>query len=235
MIETIGRLAAVGPYFTAGCGAPPAGYRPLTELYGPALDGYVAETARRMGTAHTRVAASTAHLGIASRLWSLALGCAALDGRVPDLAPDRVLWHLPAGGSLTLWLPDPEPRPEPGARGMAASVLEGNLPVLDARLRTGSGLSDRILRGNSASALVGALRVLGNRAPGTPYSPAALVAELLDGDGPLADTAHTWIHEPDLGTAFVRNSCCLYYQAPGGGLCGDCVLRTRPARGGPVH
>ncbi|MGG7569367.1 (2Fe-2S)-binding protein [Streptomyces sirii] len=25
--------------------------------------------------------------------------------------------------------------------------------------------------------------------------------------------------------AFSRRSCCLYYRAPGGGLCGDCVLR----------
>ncbi|MEU7551440.1 (2Fe-2S)-binding protein [Streptomyces sp. NPDC044571] len=25
--------------------------------------------------------------------------------------------------------------------------------------------------------------------------------------------------------AFVRRSCCLYYKVPGGGFCGDCVLR----------
>ncbi|MFD2121439.1 (2Fe-2S)-binding protein [Streptomyces cirratus] len=37
----------------------------------------------------------------------------------------------------------------------------------------------------------------------------------------------TFIHEDGLGVAFTRRSCCLYYRVPGGGLCGDCVLRTR--------
>lgn len=41
----------------------------------------------------------------------------------------------------------------------------------------------------------------------------------------------TFLHEEGLGVAFVRRSCCLYYQVPGGGLCGDCVLRTGRRRG----
>jgi ferric iron reductase protein FhuF len=29
------------------------------------------------------------------------------------------------------------------------------------------------------------------------------------------------------GTTFRRTTCCLYYQVPGGGYCGDCVLLGR--------
>ncbi|MFJ5546518.1 (2Fe-2S)-binding protein [Streptomyces sp. NPDC093225] len=229
MSAILDRLAAVGPYFTLAHGTPPAdsGLRPLTELYGERLAPYVAEVARRMGTRDLRVAASTAHLGLASRLCSLALGSAALGGRVLDLPPDRLLWSLPPGESLQLWLPEPALRHEPPPRALAATVLEANLGVLDPALRAGYGLSPQILRGNAASALVGALRVLMNRAPGSPYAPGGTVGELLGDDGPLAGTAALFVHDDELGTAFVRRSCCLYYRAPGGGLCGDCVLRTR--------
>ncbi|MYT23087.1 Fe-S oxidoreductase, partial [Streptomyces sp. SID7760] len=94
----------------------------------------------------------------------------------------------------------------------------------DARLRQRYGVSPKVLRGNAASGLVGALRVLLDRVPGGPA--VSLAAELLAEGGPLGD-AGAFVHEEGLGVAFVRRSCCLYYRVPGGGLCGDCVLRTR--------
>ncbi|GHB58001.1 hypothetical protein GCM10010347_30210 [Streptomyces cirratus] len=224
MEEVLRRLAAVGPFFRVPYGNTPpgAGFRPLAELYGEGLGPYVCEIGRRLGSGPGRVAASTAQFGIASRLWSLGLGCAALSGRVPDLGPDRVWWRLPEAGSLELWLP----RPDPGARPAEAlaEILPGHLGVLDAALRERFGVSPRVLRGNSASALVGALRVLIDRVPAGPV--VRLAASLLAADGPLAGTG-TFIHEDGLGVAFTRRSCCLYYRVPGGGLCGDCVLRTR--------
>jgi iron complex transport system ATP-binding protein len=30
------------------------------------------------------------------------------------------------------------------------------------------------------------------------------------------------------GMSYRRTSCCLYYRAPRGGLCGDCVLTSKP-------
>ncbi|MEV7414479.1 (2Fe-2S)-binding protein [Streptomyces sp. NPDC089919] len=229
MNDTLDRLAAVGPYFTLGYGPPPAGsgLRPLTELYADRLAEHVAEVARRMGTDRLRVAGSTAHLGLAARLCSVALGAAALTGRVPDLDPDRLLWRQPPGAALELWLPEPVSRPEEPAEALAATVLTANLGPLDAALRTGFGLSPHVLRGNAASALVGALRVLENRGGPLAQPPGPLVGRLLADDGPLAGTAALFVHEEGLGTAFVRRSCCLYYKIPGGGLCGDCVLRTR--------
>ncbi|MFJ3174054.1 (2Fe-2S)-binding protein [Streptomyces roseus] len=220
----LSRLAAVGPFFTVPYGTEPPGegFRPLSELYGPALEPYVAEVGRRLGSGPGRVAASTAQLGIAARLWSVGLGCAALGGRVPDLGADRVWWRLPGAGSLELWLPEPG-RGDLPAGALGETVL-GNLAGLDARLRQRYGVSPKVLRGNAASGLVGAVRVLLDRVPGGPA--VSLAAELLAEGGPLGD-AGAFVHEEGLGVAFVRRSCCLYYRVPGGGLCGDCVLRTR--------
>ncbi|MFF4099418.1 (2Fe-2S)-binding protein [Streptomyces sp. NPDC001903] len=218
------RLAAVGPFFAVPYGQEPPGdgFRPLSELYGPRLEPYVAEVGRRIGSGPGRVAASTAQFGIASRLWSIGIGCAALGGRVPDLSADRVWWRLPGAGSPELWLPEPG-RGDLPAGALGETVLN-NLAGLDARLRERYGVSPKVLRGNAASGLVGAVRVLMDRVPGAPA--VALAAELLAEDGPLG-AAGTFIHEEGLGVAFVRRSCCLYYRVPGGGLCGDCVLRTR--------
>ncbi|MEV6676859.1 (2Fe-2S)-binding protein [Streptomyces erythrochromogenes] len=223
MDDVLRRLADVGPFFTVAYGQEPPGpgHRPLAELYGGQLVPYVAEVGRRIGSGPGRVAASTAQFGIASRLWSIGLGCAALAGRVPDLAADRVWWRLPEGGSLQLWLPEPAGLP---AEDLGASVL-GNLDLLQAALRERYGVSPTVLRGNAASGLVGALRVLIDRIPGG--AAPGLVRDLLGEDGALAGTGD-FIHEEGLGVAFVRRSCCLYYRVPGGGgLCGDCVLRTR--------
>ncbi|MFE9629940.1 (2Fe-2S)-binding protein [Streptomyces sp. NPDC006463] len=222
MDEVLRKLASVGPFFAVPYGKEPPGpgFRPLTALYGEHLGAYTAEVGRRIGSGPGRVAASTAHLGIASRLWSIGLGCAALAGRVPDLAADRVWWRLPGAGSLELWLPEPGELP---AEELGESVL-GNLALLDAGLRERLRVSPRVLRGNTASGLVGAVRMLTDRVEGRVA--VDLAAALLAEDGPLAGTG-TFVHEEGLGVAFVRRSCCLYYQVPGGGFCGDCVLRTR--------
>ncbi|MFD7258604.1 (2Fe-2S)-binding protein [Streptomyces sp. NPDC059874] len=225
MDDVLRQLGSVGPFFTVPYGKEPPGegFRPLDELYGERLEPYVAEVGRRIGSGPGRVAASTAQFGIVSRLWSVGLGCAALAGRVPDLAPDRVWWRLPAAGSLELWLPEPG---ELRAEALGETVL-GNLAVLDAGLRERFGVSPKVLRGNAASGLVGALRVLIDRVPGGAAAAAVALAGDLLADGGALGGAGTFIHEEGLGVAYVRRSCCLYYQAPGGGLCGDCVLRTR--------
>ncbi|MFD5142175.1 (2Fe-2S)-binding protein [Streptomyces sp. NPDC058401] len=219
-------LRSVGPFFTVACGEEPPGpgFRPLGELYGERLGPYVAEVGRRIGSGPGRVAASTAQFGIVSRLWSLGLGCAVLAGRVPDLGPGSLWWRLPGAGSLELWLPEPAELPGETPAGALADTVLGNLAVLDTALREQFGVSPLVLRGNAASGLVGAVRVLTDRVPGE--AAAELAAGLLADGGPLGGTG-TYLHEPGLGVAFTRRSCCLYYKVPGGGLCGDCVLRTR--------
>ncbi|MFF8833479.1 (2Fe-2S)-binding protein [Streptomyces sp. NPDC015131] len=223
------RVSAVGPYFAVSCGPRPdtAGFRPLTELYEDpgALGGYVADTARRMGTADRRVAASTLHLGLAARLWSVALGATVLTGRVPGPGPGRLWWRAPRSGPVDLWLPDPAgPATATATEAEAAvalhtAVVAAHLEPLARAVRRDCGVSPHTLLGNTASALIGAVRVLRAHAPGAPLRPLPLAAALL-GRAPLAD-AGTFTAAP---FAFRRRSCCLYYRVEGGGYCGDCVL-----------
>ncbi|WP_328317108.1 (2Fe-2S)-binding protein [Streptomyces sp. NBC_00388] len=262
----LSQLDSVGPYFTVRHGGrpDPEGFRPLSDLYGTdpdatgadaadpvgvgaygtgaagtggLLGAYVGTYARRMGTDQLRVAASTLHLALVSRLWSVAVGAAVLSGCLPDLAPERTRVRLTGDGPLELWLPVPElapGQPQPGheAAAVRASVALPHLYPLHAALRARFGVSPHTLRGNAASALVGAVRVLNGRRPGTETRATALAAGVLAGE-PLADSGD-FIVEEGLGFAFLRNSCCLYYRAPGGSLCGDCVLRhPRRDRPGP--
>ncbi len=66
--------------------------------------------------------------------------------------------------------------------------------------------------GNSASALIGAGRVIGDAAQ-------AHIDTLFD-DPRLVGTM--------VRSTGRRRSCCLYYRVPGGGVCGDCVFPSPP-------
>ena len=76
-----------------------------------------------------------------------------------------------------------------------------------------SRLSPRLLWGNVASALHAAPRVLALPAA-RPWAAEMLQMMPLKGEM-LGDR---------------RATCCLFYEVPGGGLCGDCVLSRVPAR-----
>ncbi|MFB6888647.1 (2Fe-2S)-binding protein [Kitasatospora sp. NPDC056327] len=166
-----GRLAAVGPYFAlAGGGAdegPPPGFRPLAAFYAPGPDGPLAdrvrEVAGRLGTAEPRVAASVLHLGLAARICSVGLGAAVLLDEVPRLEPDRAWIRVPDQGPVDLWVPyapASADRTDPLADRFRRTVVEGQLADLAAAVRAVVPLSDGLLRGNAASALAGALRIL---------------------------------------------------------------------------
>ncbi|GGW67965.1 (2Fe-2S)-binding protein [Streptomyces xantholiticus] len=224
-------VAAVGPYFAVACGKRPdtEGFSPLTELYGDgrALERYAETVARRLGTGELRVAASTVHLQAASRLWSIALASAALTGHVPDLDPAQLWWRQARSGPVELWLPAARelPRNTDTVTALHDTVAVRNLRPLTDAVHGLFGVSRQVLRGNAASALVGALRVLLTCAPHSPHSPVPLVHALLDRE-PLTG-AGTFTAAPDGSIAFRRRSCCLYYRVPGAGTCGDCVLRDR--------
>ncbi|MEU2490160.1 (2Fe-2S)-binding protein [Streptomyces sp. NPDC007883] len=237
--DALARVSTIGPYFALATGPRPdvggtsraegsaGGFRPLTDLYtdAGALEECIRTVSGRLRTDQPRVAASTLHLGTASRLWSVALGCATLTGRVPDLAPDRLWWRPPASGPLDLWLPDvKEVDPEPLPALLHTVAVQNLAPWADA-VRHVAGVSPHTLRGNAASALIGAHRVLLARAPG-PFLPVVpLVRALLDRP-PLAG-AGAYRTIPPGPLAFRRRSCCLYYRVPGAGTCGDCVLNPK--------
>jgi iron complex transport system ATP-binding protein len=222
----LAELSNVGPYFAVGTGPVDDGWRPVAQLYtdtGP-LGGIIGRVGARMDTAEPRVAASTWFLGFAARLWSVGLGGLVGHRLLPDLAPKHLLFG-DTDGQIRLHIEHPaawqgdhlKPR-------LADMVLEAHLAPLSAELRRLVPISEKVLRGNAASALLGAARVFDRGAtPGAGWQ----LARSLCADKRLAGA----IRFND-GVGYRRTSCCLYYRVPGGGLCGDCVLTTqRPQRG----
>ncbi|NYI04176.1 ferric iron reductase [Allostreptomyces psammosilenae] len=160
---------------------PPAdGWRALADLYDPTrpreLAERVAHVGGRLGTDRWRVAASVFAQGLAARLCSPLIACAAQDGLVPELDPRRVLWRVPPGGSLELGLrwagegpagraPAPDLPPAEAMRLVVDVVREElvdrHLAPLGAALRAQGAISERVLLGNAASAVAAAARLLG--------------------------------------------------------------------------
>ncbi|MFG2602735.1 (2Fe-2S)-binding protein [Streptomyces sp. NPDC048514] len=238
---------------TAGPGAPPPGARASSPVPAPlpawpvtlaeayegsapggrrdALRVRVDTVAGRLRAPEPRVAASVAQLGLAARLWSVALGCAVLYGRLPDLGPRLLRWDPLASAPDDLWLTEVRPLPgDADAAALARTVLHGHLEPLAAALRTHHGVAAGLLRGNSGSALAGAARELDR------WARAGGRDDLADRAGALTDDlfAHPLLRATGTrtGTVFRRHSCCLYYRVPGGGLCGDCCF-TRSPRSSP--
>lgn len=237
-------LHRLGGFFVLRtAGAPGRPLPTLAQAYGPgrpdvqddALAARVRAVAGALRTPEERVAASVAQQGLAARLWSVALGSAALYGAVPDLAPHLIGWDPGAGAPDDLWLT--EVRPLPGdAETLADLVLRGHLEPLAAALRSRHRLAPGLLRGNAASALAGAARELDRWGRGHGRTDVAaragsLARELLT-DPSLAGTGTLTGTGTLAGTGFRRRSCCLYYRVPGGGVCGDCCF-VRPPRSSP--
>jgi hypothetical protein len=233
--EVLTRISRIGPYFAVTTGPRPGpgpgtgGFRPLADLYQDpgALEDCIRALAGRLGIDQPRVAASTLHLGTSSRLWSITLACAALTGRVPDLDPDQLWWRPAPAGPLDLWLPAVRERDEtPLAAALHHTVVAQNLTPWAEALRRLSGVSPHTLRGNDASALIGAHRVLLAREPHAPHPVVPLVRAVLDRP-PLSGAGTYRPTTPSEPIVFQRRSCCLYYRVPNAGTCSDCVLNPR--------
>ncbi|MEV4228357.1 (2Fe-2S)-binding protein [Streptomyces bobili] len=209
-LSTLARAYAAAP---AGAHSDPLGLR-------------IAKVLRALRAPEPRVAASVAQQGLAARLWSVALGCAVLYDRQPDLGPGLLRWDPEGSAPDDLWLTEVRVCGPADAETLAATVLHGHLEPLAAALSARHRLAPGLLRGNAASALAGAARQLDAwaRAHDRPDAAArsrVLTAQLLA--HPLLAGTGTLT-----GTAFRRRSCCLYYRVPGGGVCGDCCFVRPP-------
>lgn len=225
-------VGSVGGFFALRTGAPPGGAQvaPLARVYaghGGPLAFRVAKVAARLGAPDERIAVSVAQLGLAARLWSVALGSAALHGEVPDLDPALLHWDADGSSPDDLWLTDVKTRPADAAS-IRDVVQESHLAPLAGALRTRYRISAALLWGNAGSALAGAARELDTWARRTGRTDVGERARALAGE--LFD-------HPDLrgtgtlrATAFRRRSCCLYYRCPNAGLCGDCCFDRPPQR-----
>ncbi|MEU6140792.1 (2Fe-2S)-binding protein [Streptomyces sp. NPDC047081] len=221
-------LAPLGGFFVLHTGGAPSSAlltlarayenRP-SEVYGNSITFRTEKVTTALRAPELRIGASVFQQGLAARLWSVTLGCAAAYGQVPDLNPELLHWNPDASAPEDLWLSEVRPLPADPAT-IADLVLHGHLEPLAAALRAHYRIAPGLLRGNAASALVATARRLG-APPAVRALTAALLAHPL-----LADTGTL------TGTAFRRRSCCLYYRVPGGGVCGDCCF-TRPPRSSP--
>ncbi|MEU3344769.1 (2Fe-2S)-binding protein [Streptomyces sp. NPDC006700] len=237
-------LNDLGGFFALRTGTPPHGPLPtLAQAYAdPATDLVtdpagdpathplvvrVRRVADGIGAPEARVAASVAHQALAARLWSAALGCAVLYGRLPDLDARLVRWDPEGSVPDDLWLTEVRARPA-DPETVADVVLHGHLEPLAAALRARYRLAPGLLRGNAASALAAAARLLENQSRvggrtaagdhARELAAVLLAHPLLAGAGTLTGS----------GRRFRRRSCCLYYRVPGGGLCGDCCFTRVP-------
>ncbi|WP_434599400.1 (2Fe-2S)-binding protein [Streptomyces sp. A5-4] len=226
----LAEVASVGGFFALRTEAPDGAHVPLARIYAgedAPLAFRVEKVAGRLQAPERRVAASIAHLGLAARLWSVALGPAALYGEFLDLPAFDLHWDADLSSPDDLWLA--APRTLPGTADRIREVVQtGHLVPLADALRKGGAISPALLWGNAGSALAGAARELHtwarkNGRPEVGERALRLAAELL--------------RHPDLrstgtlrGAAFRRRSCCLYYRCPSGGLCGDCVFGRPPSR-----
>jgi len=229
-VALFAELSAISPYFAVGAGPCDDGWRPVAQLYTDTalLDGIVGRVQARMGAAEQRVAASTFFLGFAARLWSIGLGALAGHRLLPDLGAGHLLFKE-SGGQIQLHIEHPVVWPGDDLElTLADMVLEGHLAPLTTALHRLGPISDKLLRGNAASALLGAARVFdGHTNAGAGWQ----LARGLCSDVRLSAAVR---FSDFSGTGYRRTSCCLYYRTPGGALCGDCVLTRRPPARGKV-
>jgi hypothetical protein len=230
-------LAGAGPFFALDLDPPapaatPAWHR-FTELTDEpavlrdrvaAVRAAIAERAGLdVAQIDPRAAASLGHLGLTSRLTSPVIGGVLLAGQLLELDA-AALWWRDVLGPVPVTAPGLTARPvDPGDPVGLAEVLTTGPPAALIEAFAGFGVSRRVLWGNLASAVAGALSMLRQIAPGGPAAVQAFGVALFD--RPVLTEAGRF--GPG---GFRRNSCCLYYRVPGGGLCGDCVLSVRTAR-----
>ncbi|OKI23021.1 ferric iron reductase [Nocardiopsis sp. TSRI0078] len=175
-----------------------------------------------------RVAASVFHQGLATRLLSPVLAAALCHGALLDAA--RFHWDPHREGPVVLRTSQQRAAPVAGGAAEAADWVERTvvLGVMAhvARDLAGVGKVARgLLRGNTASALAGAVRALGADRPALRGRAEEVAGDLLERPSLAGTGAYTGA-DASGAAVFRRTTCCLYYRVPGAGYCGDCALRS---------
>jgi ferric iron reductase protein FhuF len=220
-------VAAIGPFFAwEELDERSDGWRPLTDLDDP---GVVAERVRvaramlveRFGLTPVvvpeRVLASVLFLGLAARLVSPPLAVLATAGVLLAPRRDRLWWWPVDGGPVPVAYA--AVTTTHGDR-FGERIIDGLVTPLLAVFQDRFRLSPKVLYGNVASALGGAVTMLRGARPESADRAGRIVERLLRAE-PLVGSST--IESPQW--TLRRINCCLYYRIPGGGYCGDCVLR----------
>lgn len=228
-------VARLGPFFTVGTDPAEAAdptWRPVRDLYTDPqpLRDRIAHVRRVLGS-DDRVAASITFQGLAALLLSAPLTAVVLHGVLPSLTARSLFWRPSAGGPWPLWSGAPSGvevgDADDAARALAGALFDEHLAPLIAAVRAQVAISERLLWGSVASSVASGKRLIGVERPKA-AARAAAVAERLLATGPLAGSGDLLpAAGPDVAWTFRRRSCCLYYRAREGGICGDCVLTAR--------
>ena len=227
-------VARLGPFFTVGTEpvAGERGWRPLAELHTDPepLRSRIAHVRRVLDT-DDRVAASIAFQGLAALLVSPPFAAVVLHGVLPRLTARAGYWRPTPSGPWELRCPEPTgtvvPSAGEGAGALATLLVGEHLDPLVRAVRAQVAVSPRVLWGNAASAVAAGKRLLGEERPAAAGRAAAVATRVL-ATGPLRGTGRLLAPQPpDRNWTFRRRSCCLYYRAPGGAPCEDCVLLDR--------
>ncbi|HEY1839808.1 MAG TPA: (2Fe-2S)-binding protein [Mycobacterium sp.] len=220
----LAELGDINAYFAIGTGPVDDGWRPVQQLYTDAevLGGIVDRVQARLCAPEPRVAASIFFLGFAARLWSIGVGAVAGHGLLPALGADELLFRE-FGGRIALHIARPVAwQGDDLELTLADNVLDAHLAPLSTALHRLTNVTPELLRGNAASALLGAAReydrhrAAGSHGPGWQLARIICTDERIDGAINFSDDDYR------------RSSCCLYYRTPIGGLCGDCVFTRIP-------
>ena len=220
----LAEIAQINAYFAVGTGPVDNSWCSVHQLYTDRdlLGGIVERVRARLDTAEPRVAASIFFLGFAARLWSIGIGAAAGHQLLPALGADELLFRE-FGGQIALHIARPVAwRGDDLETRLADAVLDAHLTPLSTALHQLTNVSPELLRGNAASALLGAARAFDRHRAAASPGPGWQLAYRLCADERLFNT----ICFSDVD--YRRSSCCLYYRTPGAGLCGDCVFTQIP-------
>jgi ferric iron reductase protein FhuF len=209
-------------------------WHPFTALFdedGPKLLDHQVDAVRaQLNTELRRPVASLLHMGAAASVTAPLLAVAAMAGFVPELSPPSLQLGYSAGGRLhleTLVVPERTHTTLLPALAdqLIATGLEGLLAPFTAALTTVVGLPEPTLAGNTFSALAAAARLI---QPADLGARARAIVDLVARRYlPLSDAGVLNWRSPETAGYFRRRNCCLFYQVPGGGTCGDCILEAK--------
>ncbi|GAA3754186.1 hypothetical protein HDA32_004361 [Spinactinospora alkalitolerans] len=234
VLRVIGDVAGMGGFFglSAADAAPSEpGRHSFAGLYSDPrlLDARIGLVQELHEPAEPRVSASIAFLGFAAWVCSPALA-SACGGALLELPAAELHWRHEPGRPIAPVLVRPRAAAaDPGdpaavAAGLHRTVVEGHLRPLVAAVRARVRVAERLLWGNAASAVGGAVQMISRDRPEWAGAADAIATALI-ARGPMAGLGTTARPDPARPERFfVRRSCCLYYRAPRGSMCGDCSL-----------
>lgn len=213
------RAREFGPFFDSTGAVEGAGFTPVARLDAARIRALGHQVGVRLGTGEARVGISTWQFGVMARICSVAVGMLVAGAVMPDLAQVSLDEHnrvgLPREEGWYAATPDE-------AVDVFVRQLTDSIDLLHHLIHHASGVALGLLRGNTAAAIVAAARAaLAGHEPG-PVLTGSVVDRIVS-SSPLAATMSGSFPHPR------RRTCCLFYRAPGGGLCGDCSL-SRPDR-----